>query len=75
MAGTNLPHTTILSVVEETSSDVLCSSTTLLANLPSAAELVESVRTRLKERAPELCSAEHLIGWHSGSPRPSFLPR
>jgi methanogenic corrinoid protein MtbC1 len=51
--GTNLPQATILSVVEETSADVLCISTTLIANLPSAAELVESVRTRLKD-APRI---------------------
>lgn len=52
--GTNLPHSSVLSAVEESSADVLCISTTIVANLPSAAELVRVVRARLSERAPRI---------------------
>jgi MerR family transcriptional regulator, light-induced transcriptional regulator len=45
--GTNLPHSTILSTVEEISADVLCISTTLIANLSAAADLIKVVRRRL----------------------------
>ena len=38
--GANLPHSTILSTIEEAAADVLCISTTLVANLPSTAELI-----------------------------------
>lgn len=52
--GTNLPHSTILSTIEEISADVLCISTTLVANLPSAADLVKVVRRKLGEKAPRI---------------------
>jgi len=52
--GTNLPHSTILTTIEEFSADVLCISTTLVANLPSAADLIKVVRGRLGERAPRI---------------------
>ena len=40
--------------VEESAADVLCISTTILANLPSVAELVRAVRSQLSERAPKI---------------------
>lgn len=52
--GTNLPHSSILATVEETAADVLCISTTIVANLPSVAELVRVIRAKLKERAPKI---------------------
>jgi len=52
--GTNLPNTTILSTLDEVAPDVLCISTTLVANLPSAAELIRDIRTKLGERAPRI---------------------
>lgn len=52
--GTNLPHSTILSTIEEISADVLCISTTLVANLPSAADLIKVVRGKLGEKAPRI---------------------
>jgi methanogenic corrinoid protein MtbC1 len=52
--GTNLPHSSILGTVEESAADVLCISTTILANLPSVAELVRAVRSQLSEQAPKI---------------------
>jgi methanogenic corrinoid protein MtbC1 len=52
--GTNLPHSTILSTIEEISADVLCISTTLVANLPSAADLIKTVRGKLGGKAPRI---------------------
>jgi methanogenic corrinoid protein MtbC1 len=52
--GTNLPHATILSTIEENSADVLCISTTLVANLPSAADLIKLVREKLGKKAPRI---------------------
>lgn len=52
--GTNLPDASILGAIEEISAGVLCISTTIVANLPSVAELVRLVRGKLKERAPEI---------------------
>ena len=52
--GTNLPPASVLSIVEESSADVLCISTTIVANLPSVVELVRTVRGKLGERAPKI---------------------
>jgi len=52
--GTNLPHSSVLATVEEHSANVLCISTTIMANLPSVGELVGVVRSKLGERAPEI---------------------
>jgi len=52
--GTNLPHSSVLSAVEESSADVLCISTTIVANLPSVTELIRVVRAKLNERAPKI---------------------
>jgi len=65
--GTNLPHSSVLSVVEECSANVLCISTTLLANLPAVAELIAVVRTRLKEKAPMI-----LLGGAAYDAAPQF---
>ena len=51
--GTNLPHSSVLSILEEISADVLCISTTLVANLPSVVDLVETVRNKL-QRVPKI---------------------
>ena len=52
--GSNVPHSAVLSEVEKFSASVLCVSTTLVANLPSAAELILSVRTKMGEGAPRI---------------------
>lgn len=52
--GTNLPHSSVLATVEEISADILCISTTIVANLPSVADLVRTVRSKLNERAPQV---------------------
>ena len=52
--GTNLPPSSVVSVVEESSADMLCISTTIVANLPSVVELVQTVRNNLSERAPKI---------------------
>ena len=52
--GTNLPHSSVLSAVEESAADVLCISATIVANLPSVAELIKTVRGKLSERAPKI---------------------
>jgi MerR family transcriptional regulator, light-induced transcriptional regulator len=51
--GTNLPHS-FLASVEEISAEVLCISTTIVANLPSVVELVRTIRDKLSERAPKI---------------------
>jgi methanogenic corrinoid protein MtbC1 len=52
--GTNLPHSSVLATVEEISADILCISTTIVANLPSVADLARTVRSKLNERAPKI---------------------
>lgn len=52
--GTNLPHSSVLAAVEESSAKMLCISTTIIANLPSVADLVGMVRSKLGERAPKI---------------------
>jgi methanogenic corrinoid protein MtbC1 len=52
--GSNIPHDSIVHAVEESSAEVLCISTTIVANLLSAAELIRSVRARLGGRAPRI---------------------
>jgi methanogenic corrinoid protein MtbC1 len=52
--GSNLPHSSVLAAVEESSANVLCISTTIVANLPSVADLIQVVRGKLSERAPKL---------------------
>jgi methanogenic corrinoid protein MtbC1 len=54
LLGTNLPHSSVLSTIEEISADVLCISTTTVANLPSVADLIGLVRSRLSSRAPRI---------------------
>jgi methanogenic corrinoid protein MtbC1 len=52
--GSNAPLPSILQAINESSADVLCISTTLVSNLPSAAQLIRSVRNDRKERAPRI---------------------
>jgi methanogenic corrinoid protein MtbC1 len=52
--GTNVPPTSVLKTVEETAADVLCISTTIVANLPAVAELVQDVRKKLDGHAPRI---------------------
>jgi methanogenic corrinoid protein MtbC1 len=52
--GANVPSAAIVDAVEEKTCDVLCISTTLVANLPTVAELIGLVRARLKEKAPRI---------------------
>ena len=52
--GSNLPHSSVIAAVEESSANVLCISTTIIANLPSVVELVEATRRELRERAPRI---------------------
>jgi methanogenic corrinoid protein MtbC1 len=52
--GSNLPHSSVIAAVEESSADTLCISTTIVANLPNVAELVRSVQGKLGKRAPRI---------------------
>ena len=52
--GTNLPHSSVLATIEEISADVLCISTTIVANLPSVVDLVRTVRSKLYESGPKI---------------------
>jgi len=52
--GSNLPHSSVLATIEESSADVLCISTTIVANLPSVVDLVRAVRSKLSDRAPRI---------------------
>jgi len=52
--GTNVPHTAVVNAVGDSAADVLCISTTLVANLPSAMELIRAVRTKLGKQAPAI---------------------
>ena len=52
--GRNLPHSSVLAAIEESSADTLCISTTLVANLPSVEELVRMVQAKLGESAPRI---------------------
>jgi MerR family transcriptional regulator, light-induced transcriptional regulator len=52
--GSNTPSRAILQAIDESSADVLCISTTLISNLPSAAQLIRSVRNDRKDRAPRI---------------------
>ena len=54
LSGTNLPHSSVLAAVEESSASVLCISTTIVANLPSVAELLRTLRNKLNERMPRI---------------------
>src|SRR5450432_4129896 len=52
--GTNLPHSSILATIEEISADMLCISTTIVANLPSVVDLVQTVRSKLNQHVPRI---------------------
>jgi methanogenic corrinoid protein MtbC1 len=52
--GSNLPHSSVVATVEESSADVVCISTTIVANLPSAVDLVRGIRSKLSERVPRI---------------------
>ena len=52
--GSNVPHSSVIAAVEESSANVLCISTTIVANLPSVVELVEAARSKLRDRAPRI---------------------
>jgi methanogenic corrinoid protein MtbC1 len=52
--GTNLPHSSIVATIEEISADMLCISTTIVANLPSVVDLVHTVRAKLNEHVPKI---------------------
>jgi methanogenic corrinoid protein MtbC1 len=52
--GSNLPHSSVLSAIEEISADVLCISTTMVAHLPSVTDLVRVVRSELEGRVPKI---------------------
>jgi methanogenic corrinoid protein MtbC1 len=52
--GSNVPSGAIVETVQQNSSDVLCISTTLIANLRTVAELIGSVRARLGKDAPQI---------------------
>jgi methanogenic corrinoid protein MtbC1 len=52
--GTNLPASSVLSTVEEISADMLCISTTIVANLSSVVDLVRTVRDKLNGHAPKI---------------------
>ena len=52
--GSNVPHNSVIETVQEISADVLCISTTIVANLPSASNLIRSLRSQLGGRAPKI---------------------
>lgn len=52
--GTNLPHSSVLATIEEISADMLCISTTIVASLPSVVDLVQTARSKLKQRVPKI---------------------
>jgi methanogenic corrinoid protein MtbC1 len=52
--GTNLPHSSVITTLEESAADVLCISTTIVANLASLAELIRTVQGRLGKRSPRI---------------------
>jgi len=52
--GTNLPHSAVLATVDEFSADVLCISTTIVANLTSVTELIRAVRSSRSARVPDI---------------------
>jgi methanogenic corrinoid protein MtbC1 len=52
--GSNLPDSAVIAAIEESSANVLCLSTTIVANLPSVVGLVGAVRSKLGERAPKI---------------------
>jgi len=52
--GSNLPDADVVAAVERSSANVLCISTTVVANLPSVVGLVQAVRGSLGERAPRI---------------------
>ena len=52
--GTNLPHASVLAAIEEISADMLCISTTMVASLPSVADLVRTVRGKMNKSAPRV---------------------
>ena len=52
--GTNLPHSSVLANLEENATDVLCISTTIVANLTSVADLVRTVRSKMGQRTPTI---------------------
>ncbi|MGA2099183.1 MAG: cobalamin-dependent protein [Candidatus Acidiferrum sp.] len=52
--GSNLPYSAVVAAVEESSASVLCISTTMTANLPSVADLVDVIRRKLGDRAPRI---------------------
>jgi methanogenic corrinoid protein MtbC1 len=52
--GTNLPHSSVVAAIEEISADVLCISTTIVANFPSVVELVRTVRGKLSKQTPKI---------------------
>jgi methanogenic corrinoid protein MtbC1 len=52
--GSNLPASAVVDAVEESSADILCISTTIIANLHSVAELTDAVRARLGELSPKI---------------------
>ena len=52
--GTNLPHSAVLSVLEKSSVDVLCISTTILGNLTSVVNLIQTVQDKLRDQTPRI---------------------
>jgi MerR family transcriptional regulator, light-induced transcriptional regulator len=52
--GTNLPHSSVLATIEEISADMLCISTTIIANLPSVVDLLQTVRGKLNQKVPKI---------------------
>jgi methanogenic corrinoid protein MtbC1 len=52
--GSNLPASSVVDAIEQSSADILCISTTIIANLHSVADLTRLVRARLGEHAPKI---------------------
>jgi MerR family transcriptional regulator, light-induced transcriptional regulator len=52
--GTNLPHSSVIAAIDDSSANVLCISATIVANLPSVVELVRAARSKLGPHIPRL---------------------
>lgn len=52
--GSNFPTSAILKAIEQSDAKVMCVSTTLLSNLPAAADLIRAVRSRFGVNAPAI---------------------
>jgi MerR family transcriptional regulator, light-induced transcriptional regulator len=68
--GSDVPPSAVLEVLVESKAQVLCISTTIVANLPAVADLLRTVRGKLQDNAPRIV----LGGMAYQTARQFFLP-